>query len=501
MGALIRAPSDAPIVLVGLTAWGAVWLACVLAWVTHPPIDNIEQLTWVLKLQWGYHKHPPLPTWLISPWVEILGRHAWVSYALGATLHFFSLALFWDLLRRMFGPAAALLGLLCAVCVAYYSSRLHLYNHNTVMLACSVGAAWALWRAWASPSKPVWWLALGLALGLGLLAKYQAVTTVGAVLGFAVASRRQLDRTRAIGLAAALALAACILLPHLAWAIGSENNPLTYAHESSLGARLGALQRLQGLAGWGVELLLRASGALVMVAGLAWWLGRKAGTMALAHRSSPQTHAGPDGAQHQADARRLLYCWALVPLAFVVAAGLLAGANLRPHWASPIALWLVAAGLAASPLLRNAARAVPAALFATAVVQVLLAVQLADSQRRLATEAPRWGQPMAQRWAGDVAAAARLELGGEIRAVIGPDPVASAFSLAVPERPYPVLDGRLEISPWVPPGVLERCGVLFIVFEPPSPTHRPVANGVPGMVWRTVPPVDSQGCQGSLERP
>ena len=27
-----------------------------------PPWDNIEQLVWSQSLQWGYYKHPPLPT-------------------------------------------------------------------------------------------------------------------------------------------------------------------------------------------------------------------------------------------------------------------------------------------------------------------------------------------------------------------------------------------------------------------------------------------------------
>ncbi|MBC7716569.1 MAG: glycosyl transferase, partial [Pseudorhodobacter sp.] len=36
-----------------------------------PPVDNIEQLTWVRSLQWGYYKHPPLPTWLL--WLTVQG--------------------------------------------------------------------------------------------------------------------------------------------------------------------------------------------------------------------------------------------------------------------------------------------------------------------------------------------------------------------------------------------------------------------------------------------
>ena len=32
---------------------------------TVPHADNIEQLNWAHRLQWGYLKHPPLPTALL----------------------------------------------------------------------------------------------------------------------------------------------------------------------------------------------------------------------------------------------------------------------------------------------------------------------------------------------------------------------------------------------------------------------------------------------------
>ena len=44
-----------------------------LAWIGHlssvaltAPMDNVEQWVWSQSLQWGYHKHPPLPTWLLA---------------------------------------------------------------------------------------------------------------------------------------------------------------------------------------------------------------------------------------------------------------------------------------------------------------------------------------------------------------------------------------------------------------------------------------------------
>lgn len=71
-------------------------------WLTHldeawlvPPMDNIEQLIWVLSLEWGYYKHPPLPTWLIWLPVQFFGVSAAVSYLMGALVTLTSLAICW----------------------------------------------------------------------------------------------------------------------------------------------------------------------------------------------------------------------------------------------------------------------------------------------------------------------------------------------------------------------------------------------------------------------
>jgi hypothetical protein len=56
-----------------LTAWVASWTLLLLWAVGEVPVDSAEQMAWVRSLQWGYHKHPPLPTWLIAPWVALFG--------------------------------------------------------------------------------------------------------------------------------------------------------------------------------------------------------------------------------------------------------------------------------------------------------------------------------------------------------------------------------------------------------------------------------------------
>ena len=51
--------------MIGGLVFAALWLSLLGFSSFAPPIDNIEQLTWVRSLEWGYYKHPPLPTWLL----------------------------------------------------------------------------------------------------------------------------------------------------------------------------------------------------------------------------------------------------------------------------------------------------------------------------------------------------------------------------------------------------------------------------------------------------
>ena len=71
-------------VVLGMIAFAAPWLWLLERSTLAPPTDNIEQLTWVRSLEWGYYKHPPLPTWLLWPFVQALGWSAWTTYVLGA---------------------------------------------------------------------------------------------------------------------------------------------------------------------------------------------------------------------------------------------------------------------------------------------------------------------------------------------------------------------------------------------------------------------------------
>ena len=487
-----------------LLVWDSAWTLFLLWAVREVPVDSAEQMAWVRSLQWGYHKHPPLPTWLIAPGVAVFGLQAWIPAVWGALVKLLALLLCWDLMRRLFDVKRATLALVCITAVAYYSSRLHTYSHNEVMLLCSSSAAWALWQLLQTAQRR-YGLMLGLSLGLGLLAKYQAVTTIAAALAVLLITGAWRQPRFRPALVLALVAAVGVVLPHALWLAGAAHTPLDYAAQSTGASEVGEAGRWAVWLVWNGDLLGRSLGALLLLAGVAWWAR---GQLPMSQVPTPTASTNPSSttlaacfADPRAHARVLLWCWALVPLAFVWALALLGGGMVRPHWATPMALWLVAALCAALPSAAVNALSRPAFWAVAVMVQVALAGQLLWSEQRAAAGEARWGQPRVLRWAPALAEAARAELGGDIRVVVAPETVASTVALALAERPYPVLDGRLDISPWVPEGLIERCGVLFIVYEPSGPGRRPVVGGPPGLVWRVVPPREGRACTGDQKQP
>ncbi|MFM8638891.1 MAG: hypothetical protein ACKOER_14420, partial [Betaproteobacteria bacterium] len=81
-------------------------------------------------------------------------------------------------------------------------------------------------------------------------------------------------------------------------------------------------------------------------------------------------------------ARVLLWCWALVPLAFVWGLALLGGGMVRPHWATPMAMWIMAALCAGLPAAAASALSRPAFWALALAVQGVLAGQLLWSEHR-----------------------------------------------------------------------------------------------------------------------
>ena len=448
-----------------LGLFGAFWLWHLGSVALSPPADNIEQLTWMRSLQWGYYKHPPLPTWMLWAFVRLTGWSAWSSYLLGALCTLASLAIYTALLREVYGRHYALVGLLAALCITFYSGRLYYYNHNTVLTLWVALSAWLWWRILTRPQLR-WWIALGVVAALGMLSKYQYALT--ALAGLWLFARHGLWRSplQRQGLALALAIALALTLPHGLWLVQQERGPIAYAMHSSLGAHLGPAQSLTASATWLADWLFnRCLPALLLLLGVGWAQRRAALPGARQPHSENVIHAAQRPAQTEAYGASVLLCWGLWPPLAMAAMGVLEGVDLQLQWGTAFALWTVPV-LMAWLRLREPALGVRRVLVLAGVFFVLLqAVLVWQSYASSAFGHPRpnpphWREFASRELALAVAGPARQALGGPIRIIRGPATVSGAVALWLPEQPRVLIDGDLTESPWIAPGEPERLGVL-----------------------------------------
>ena len=297
--------------------FGSVWLWHLSSVALSPPVDNIEQLVWMHSLEWGYYKHPPLPTWLVWVAVQMLGWSAWASYLLGASLTLASLAIFWHLLQAMRGAAYATVALLAAMCVTFYNGRLYYYYHNVALMLFIALSAWLCWRIVTRPNGWIW-LALGIVGAMGLLSKYQMA--LAALCVVVVWARLGLWRQSGQRWGLVLALATTVLLfaPHAVWLLGHELGPIRYAEESSLGVSLGPWRRLGHTLLWLLDWAGNRCLPALIVLGVAWRAGRR-GRGNIPPRQPGRGTRDP--------ARTFLLTWGLLPALVMAVMGLTLGSR------------------------------------------------------------------------------------------------------------------------------------------------------------------------------
>ncbi len=462
-------------VAVGMVVFATVWLLHLDFTSLVPPVDDLEQLTWARSVEWGYYKHPPLPTWLVWPALHVFGWSAWVVYVTGAAMTAATFWILWRLLAKLRGEPYALVALLAAACITYYNGRLNYFNHDVVLLLANAACAALAWQAFAT-RRLRWWLVLGLVVGLGALAKYQVAVTVASILVFAAHQRAWEQPVHRRGCLLAAGVAFAVFAPHLAWLGAHGWPPLRYAMESSLGVHLGLLARWTDSLSWLLDQLLNR--ALP-----AWLLLGAAAATARRVTTSPSTarHTSAEGRA----ARALLLSWGIVPLLFMPAVGVLFGADLPKHWRTPFLLFAVPAMMELTPRPWTKVSVGPAAVVAFIGIQglLLLVSHLSSPMGLTALRRDQWQRFDARTAADSIGAPAREQLGGPIRFVSGPPAVAAALALQWPEAARVLIDGRLDRSPWIDEAQLRACGRVELVAPGSSAEGTPVGPALPDWQW------------------
>ena len=231
--------------------------------------DELQFLFDARHLAWGYVAYPPLTPFLGRIAIALFGISPAVFRLPASIADAVSLVLTAVLARELGGRRAAqLIALLCPLAIVMVLGAMMQYVSFDYL-------AWTLVALFTAillrTGNPRWWMAIGAAVGVGILAKYAiAFPVAGLIAGLALLpSQRHHLASRWFWLGAGVALV--IAAPHLLWEV--RHGWITIRMEHSIHVRDIGEGRAQGY--WSDQLKMCLLSLPVAVAGL-WWLLRSA---------------------------------------------------------------------------------------------------------------------------------------------------------------------------------------------------------------------------------
>jgi hypothetical protein len=459
------------------------------AWIVHPPVlalllvvlwvglalavntaqygDHFEQFAWAQTLEWGYHKHPPLPTWLLGAAIRLGGFEPWWPSVLAAGCIGLNLVLTWRIGCWLLGAERAGLAVLLTGLQQGFAGKAQLFNHNSVMVVCVSLVVWLSLRvSQRDPRSPrtLWcWVWIGVCAGLALLAKYQSALPLLGVLvalGLSGALRHPAQRR---GVALAVLLAVLMFLPHLSWVATHGWSTLAYATQAGVeltfGERVGSLVKF-------LIIQVRILGPALLLFGLAFHLAPRV-------TRSVETVAADPPARDPGLPERSVWLIGLVgvPVAGVAITALLGGLRLQDHWGIQTFQYFGLLLAAAWPASR--------AIDGRRILRIALVLHLIWM---VAYTAPRWIDAArsdrqrldeffpAQQIADAVGDAWRGTTTGDcpLRYVRGPGFEAGLVSVYLAAHPASI-DENLLHTPWIDPARLLEAGHVHVrLGQPPD---------------------------------
>ena len=180
--------------------------------------DEAQYWSWSRELSWGYFSKPPLIAWIIHIAEAVCGSGEACIRSPSPIFYFATCVIIYLTARKIYGPVVGFwAALLMMFSVALtFSSRI-ISTDVPLLLFWTL----ALWAYVNLLERLVWqWaIALGLSVGLGMLAKYAMVYFVLGMLVAAVIDRKAFALLQSPLVWLAFAIAAIIAAPNLIWVL------------------------------------------------------------------------------------------------------------------------------------------------------------------------------------------------------------------------------------------------------------------------------------------
>src|SRR5439155_2360457 len=254
----------------------------------------------------GYYSKPPLVAWLIALTTGLFGESEFAIRLSAPLLHAGTAVFVYAIPHRLYDSRIALWSALAYASLPGASVSAFIISTDAPLILFWAAALYAFVRA-REGGGAGWWTAVGLACGLGLLAKYAMFYWLLSALGYVLLARTERRHLRPLLAAAGIAL--LVYSPNFWW--NWQNGFVSYVHVRDNAGMSEPLFHLTAF--------LEFFGSQFAVFGPLLF----AGLLVLA--VSPRTLAEPRA--------RLLASFALPVLAMMLAVSFLSRA--QPNWAAP----------------------------------------------------------------------------------------------------------------------------------------------------------------------
>jgi 4-amino-4-deoxy-L-arabinose transferase-like glycosyltransferase len=205
-----------------------------LVWLAVQPADlypdEAQYWFWAQHPAFGYYSKPPLIAWLIAATTALFGDSEFAIRLSAPLLHALACGFVYGIGGRLYDPRVGFWAALTYLTAPGVSLSAYVISTDAALLPCWAAALYAFVRARARGMRGAggapWWIAAGIAAGIGLLAKYAMVYWLISAFGFVLlvpGERRHLP-----WLLVAAAVAALLYAPNLWW--NWSNGFVSYLH-------------------------------------------------------------------------------------------------------------------------------------------------------------------------------------------------------------------------------------------------------------------------------
>ncbi|WP_333822206.1 glycosyltransferase family 39 protein [Pinisolibacter sp.] len=190
--------------------------------------DEAYYRLWSLKLQAGYYDHAPMVAWVIRAGREIFGDTAFGLRVFSPLATFVGSFLLWRTVALVDGRATATRAVVLFNATILIGAGSVLMTPDTPSVFFWGATVWALAEL-ATSRNPNWWLAVGVAAGLGLFSKYSVLFLGLGIVVWLVSTRETRRWFATWQLWAGGAIAVALFTPVVLW--NAEHGWISFAKQ------------------------------------------------------------------------------------------------------------------------------------------------------------------------------------------------------------------------------------------------------------------------------